>query len=371
MNSENDFIFLEREYIINANRFFKLPEDAIKAIIDVAKAVKNCDELLNNIIEDNNIFFHSQDVESEKIINLDVVELIMGDLYGIYPILVLLSNLDELTEFYKAKNISDEILVDTLMDLNTWMLDYFHKYGHWGVEEFEWLVYTFKGEIFKIGRLQFMPKVFEEKIQVFQNKNTNEIITISKPGVRYRGDGQVDGTNDIFDEREGWEAKLVKENRFIKANSILGEGKAVNKMISLSSVIWESKLKIGDMVLDMHIRAGSRMDHELCIESMRTALEFFSSHFPQNKFVAFTCESWLLGPCFKKMLPVSSNIRKFQNEFCLYPILTDDFEFYKRVFGGSLKDISMAPQDTELRRSMINYIKSGKQMYSAAGFIII
>ena len=68
---------------------------------------------------------------------------------------------------------------------------------------------------------------------------------------------------------------------------------------------WEQVLGPGARVLDIHIPEGARLTDEACLQSYRQAVAFFARHFPEERYGAFVCTSWLLCPQFGQILPRS------------------------------------------------------------------
>ena len=77
----------------------------------------------------------------------------------------------------------------------------------------------------------------------------------------------------------------------------------------------EFDIHIGDPVLEIHIPRGKSLDYTECDESFALAREFFDKHFPDFKYKAFTCSSWLLDDTLKKHLREDSNILAFAKRF--------------------------------------------------------
>lgn len=227
------------------------------------------------------------------------------------------------------------------------------------------------GRLFRLGRLQFIHDPLDYKIHVFRNTINGQVIAFPSECARYRGDGQLDGTNDIFDQATGWTSSFKVTDNEIIGTPLSSLGNALPETVCLQKEQWQPVLKHGDCVLHVHIAEGSKMTHELCRESYRRALEFFPKYFPEAPFSAFACGSWLLSPQFRKLLPDLSNIVRFQKDFYLFPTLSQDRETLSRVFGTEQIDPATAPTDTLLRRVIIEHMSQGHRMYSAAGFILI
>jgi len=126
----------------------------------------------------------------------------------------------------------------------------------------------------------------------------------------------------------------------------------------------------GDPVLEVHIPADGKLDHEQCRESYVTALDFFPACFPEILFDAFTCHSWLLDPDLSKILPETSNIVKFQSDFHIYSVTDDDRQMFERVFGKKPDCLDDAPRDNSLRRAILDHLQAGNRMHMGAGFIL-
>ena len=62
---------------------------------------------------------------------------------------------DTMYEIFKEKGISDEVYLDSLIDLRIWAYTCMKNYGEWGMREFPWLANALRGELFRLGRLQF------------------------------------------------------------------------------------------------------------------------------------------------------------------------------------------------------------------------
>lgn len=205
---------------------------------------------------------------------------------------------------------------------------------------------------------------------------------LSENGIRYRADGQVDGTNGIYDINGSWVSKLVITKDFIKGNQISPLSFSKPNLIELNAREWIKVLSKESPILDVHIPAGEKLSHEACGESFKASVEFFTKYFPELTFDGYKCSSWLLDAQLQKILPPSSNIVKFQREFYLYPILTNDFQTFERVFGikpdnnksmeESIKEFMKEPLNAQsfLQKAIFDYIKGGNHMRQSGMFLL-
>ena len=62
---------------------------------------------------------------------------------------------DRMYELFKEQGMSDQVYLDSLIDLRVWALTCMKNYGEWGMEEFKWLANALRGKLYRLGRLQF------------------------------------------------------------------------------------------------------------------------------------------------------------------------------------------------------------------------
>jgi hypothetical protein len=363
---EDQIYFLKDDFLKEANHHLELPDEASNALLEVLALVRENPDLTRLAWLWHYLIFHSPGVQGLN--SWPLPKDSMGEYSPLFPAIIMISGLPELLKHHRDLGIPEDITRDTLGDVGIWMQDYYHKHGIWGLEQVAWLVNHFKGRIYRLGRLQFMPGLFRGNIRVYRNQD--EIIALSEPGVVFRRDGQVDGTNDISDLEGRWVSKFTESHDWIQGNPIMSGGYALPESVRIDKHNWEPVLSKGDPIMEVHIPAGEKMSHQLCEESFQRAGTFFPQYFPHERFHAFTCTSWLLDPNLEKLLPPQANIVRFQRRFYRYPILANGNQTFERVFGLKVKDLSLAPRETSLQRIILEHILAGGYVHSGAGFIV-
>ncbi|MEK8105165.1 hypothetical protein NKG94_08060 [Micromonospora sp. M12] len=97
--------------------------------------------------------------------------------------------------------------------------------------------------------------------------------------------------------------------------------------------------------------------------SLDEARAFFPRHFPDERYTAFTCASWLLDPQLRDYLPESSNIVRFQRRFELDlpggrgP--DADIEVLRFGFRTLTTPLDELPRRTLLQRALVDHRKAG------------
>ena len=366
---ETNIPFLEDRWLLGINSILKLPEEVIDVLLGTARIIR-LDPLLARFAWHCHYLLFETDLASNPwSCVFPSLHRYMGQKESLFYILILISGTDRILKFNEAKGIPHDVTAHTFSDLKLWMTEYFHQHGRWGLEKviILWLIFHFTGRLYRLGRLQFVFCTCSLDIIVYRNKKDRSVIVLSAPGVQFRDDGQVDGTNDIYDREHAWLSQLKVEEGYVIGNPISPDGFAIRKMVELKEDEWVQVLAKGAPVLDIHIPGDSRMDHGECVESMRRAKEFFSRHFPERSVHAFTCTTWLFDAQYQKLLPESSNIVKFQKEFHLVPVLGYDNNTLIRVFGGQPADLSSAKRDTQLRRVILDHMAAGGHIRDTGG----
>lgn len=131
------------------------------------------------------------------------------------------------------------------------------------------------------------------------------------------------------------------------------------------------KLTPESKVINMHIpRTLTPLDKESRLRSYAMAKEFFKDEF-KDEPMAFVCSSWLLYPLHYGMLPDTSNVKSFMDDFDIISTSVEEPGSYRnmwRLFDMDYTgDANDYPGDTSLRRVYKEIILSGKNTGSGYG----
>lgn len=122
----------------------------------------------------------------------------------------------------------------------------------------------------------------------------------------------------------------------------------------------------GAHVLNVHIPAGGPLGHDQCRESYELAKTFF-----KDENIKFVCSSWLLSPVYKEILPESSNIVKFQKDYCIYEIDDLSTQAEERIFGEVRSNPDLYEQNTTLQKVAATHLKQGRKLGVGSGILVI
>jgi len=374
---QDDIFFLDETFIYSVNTYLGFPDDVLSLynktirFINSNKYLKLLAWHIHQLLYGYNDEQNAYEVLSDK--NWPDLAQTMGELSDMFGVVILSSGIYEMLKTYREKGIPEEVAKDTLDDLLRWMDSFRRSEGRWGFRQQSWLYRHFTCRLFRFGRLQYEPIKFMDKIVVFRNNTSNDIRIFSKGDVKYRQDGQIDGTCGIFDNQNSWISEYKETEDKITGNPITPDNAACsNKTVEIDKNQWHKVLDENDDVLNVHIPEGSKLDHELCVKSYKDALQFFKKYYPELNPKAFVCNSWLLDIQLKKILGPESNIIKFLEDFHAYPIYSPrEAQAYERVFGKYSDNIEDLPENTSLQKKIKEYIMNGNYMRNGAGFILI
>ena len=125
----------------------------------------------------------------------------------------------------------------------------------------------------------------------------------------------------------------------------------------------ESTIKKGDPVISIHIPQGEKLTMDRVKESLIQGMDFWGKELP------YLCHSWLLYPGLQDILPGSSNILKFQNEFQIIETDFNEREAEWRIFGKLEEDLERYPKRTSLQKEAKKYLQKGKKLGNGLGLL--
>lgn len=131
-------------------------------------------------------------------------------------------------------------------------------------------------------------------------------------------------------------------------------------------------MPVGSKVVNIHIpRTGTRLDHDEVLDSYRLAEEMFADKFSPEPII-FLCDSWLLDPWIPSVLPPSSNLTSFQNDFQI--VKTGESYNYEGLWSVFdcfyTGDISKLPNNSTLRKAYITRIENNDPFYYGHGLFL-
>jgi len=369
---DGEVSFLEAPYVTWACRVAHLPDEITSAAVEAAGRVQR-DEALRRLAWHCHL---NLSAPQETIVQWPVPVQAMGDLAGLFYVLVLLARTEQMQQAHRARGIPEGVVRETVADLEHLMTtgDYCEEHGHWGIlpRNLDWLKHHWNGTLYQLGRLQYYTENKSQgRLRAFRHRASGRVVALAEDGIRFRADGQMDGAAGVHDE-SAWTSRLREHDEGVIGNPIHPKGYAVRESVDLSKTDWEEMLSPASQVLAIHIPSGSPLDFDACGASLSRAKRIFRQHFPEKSFAAFTCHSWLLDTTFDELMGPSSNMVRFQREMYLFPRL------YRRpkvveeaIFGRPLPDLAGLPRETRLQRAVADHLEAGGTLHGGGGCFLL
>lgn len=209
---------------------------------------------------------------------------------------VIIWKLAEIRGKYEALGVAPEVIADTFSDITLRQRLFFQKTGKIGLSRADciWLRHLASAQIFKLGVLQYQPtKMYY--LETYENGSPFFVISDSQ----------------------------------------------------------KARLPAGTPVVNVHIQTGADLEPERVGESLQTARQFFANTFPQTSFRAMVCYSWLLHSGLKDLMPSSSRILRFAENFEVISETGDKRQAVERIFGKRYRRKADYPQQTRLQRAAL------------------
>ena len=120
--------------------------------------------------------------------------------------------------------------------------------------------------------------------------------------------------------------------------------------------------------IGIHIPSDADLSGESVDDSLRRAGVFFRTYFPELKYDRYACDSWLLSPALKNLLPESSHIRSFQERFRILEVDQEDSGYMEWLFRAPREaEYGGLPGKTSLQRNVRGHLLQGGTVGSAYG----
>ena len=131
------------------------------------------------------------------------------------------------------------------------------------------------------------------------------------------------------------------------------------------------RIQEGQKLLSIHIpSSGEPFDTAARLESYKLAYDFFRDLRGDGPLVC-KCHSWLLYPEYKKVLPETSNIVKFMDDFTIIREDDGSFEDAWRVFGPDAgKPVGELPEATSMQRAFKRHLLAGGKTGCGLGILL-
>lgn len=270
---------------------------------------------------------------------------------------------------YSELGISEEIFIETLRDISTWVTNAYNLVGYYCIRNIGWIWRHLEAKLFRLGRLQYMPIEFKDNIHSFIHKQTGETLLLCGDGMEIRANGDLQGVCHKEKTLDGFVSSFTETSSHYIGHPITPYGKGLSETLSLSKAEWTHALKKGDYILDIHIPKDGDFSITALQSSYQMAKNFFSCYFPKYNLKGMYCGTWLFTPQLQEILPTSSKIVKFQRLFYLYPHAGSKQFAWNFVFNDLVTPETATPK-TYLQKQVLEYVTNERELFDLKGIYL-
>jgi len=365
-----ELFFLDPSFLAAAAQEAALEPDLTSALIAAARRIAGKPLGRALVWHVYHRLFRAPRYSAAEVRTWPVPTALIGDDAGLLYLLALLGALPEARTLHRAHGVPGSVVRDTLHDLQRWAAHYRRHRGIWGVApaQLPWFRLHMRGELYDLGRLQFQPDRWRVAARAYRHRISGAVTAMSEDGVRYTAAGLRAESGETDLDRT-WIARLHSGPRWVIGHRITPMGAARKELTRLARADWAAALVPGDPVLQLHVPRGTPLDLEACRRALEAAPRFFATCFPEWRFVAFACQSWLLDPRLDALLAPTTNLVRFQRQMYLVPLAGNQEDALEWVFDGQQADLGRAPRDTSLRRAVLNHLEAGGELGGGGCFL--
>ncbi len=288
--------------------------------------------------------------------------------------LPLLKNIPNNAAYLRSRGITEEMLRGTFYEFDRAIEVYSGRAGgehRFPVSSFWWMQLVYENRLVRLGRLNMEMRNFIGNVKVF--RNTAGELKLLAQDISIHKSGRPLGAALCKDEDGAIPAAVTEtEDAYIgyPADSL---GLFKREPVTLSKTEWAQVLAPGDPVIAVHIPTGGPLEESECERSYAMAKEVFSRCFPEFRFKAFSCISWLMDRQLEGVSKPGAKIVTFLRRYIPYTRPAPGVGVFSFVFAlppyidVNDFDYAILPEDSSLRQSMKQHYLAGGRIYEDGG----
>jgi hypothetical protein len=231
----------------------------------------------------------------------------------------------------------------------------------------EWYFYFIRGEIIRIGRLQYEFTTFKSPVRVFKRGGD---VAILMDGVDMHKKGMIFGAPGQTDEEGKYFAEIKEDGDCVTGYRANIYGEADHQPVTL--VGYTEPVKHGDNILGIHITNGEPFDISLVLDSFLRAGEVMKRYYPELEIKGYYGYSWVFEKHLRDIMGRDTNITRLQDLFYCFPTQGGQHGVYEYVFARpESTPTEELPEDTSMQRAIKKYLLEGNYFYEKAGIRLI
>ena len=174
----------------------------------------------------------------------------------------------------------------------------------------------------------------------------------------------------MTDEEGSFLAEIKEENGALIGYTTDKFGECITSPVRLEG--YKEILRMGDMVLNVHIPSKLPLTPEICEKSYSDAARILRKAYPEHDFKAICCASWMMEKRIVEILGKESNLTRFSDAYVGFPLRSQGKAIYSFVYNlHQPVPTEELAEDTSLRRAIKKHLLNGGFVYEKGGIIPI
>jgi hypothetical protein len=347
--------FLDDGEIARGGAIAGLDDGSLRVLRDLAARIRADPQLARAAVAAHHAVFDTEEPFEEAVAAADAA---LGAEADLLHALYVLDSSRLVRERQAGRGVPTEMApLITERHGASWLRDAAGR-GRIGLENWspDWLRMVASGNLHRLGRLEFYPCPWEPPFRAYKHRVTGELVVLADRGYRAT-------------EGEALPHALTETDDAVIGTPVSTRGVVLPHAVYLPRNDWNLVLAPGDPVIEIHVPDKDPLTIPALRDAMERAVAFFERYYPEHRFKAIVCDSWLFSPQLEAMLGEDSNILRWQREGYLMPGYSGQESFLQFTFGARSIDLDTAPRDTRLRRAIIDHLRGGGALIT--GFFLL
>ncbi|MCR4587505.1 MAG: hypothetical protein K5682_03750 [Lachnospiraceae bacterium] len=334
----------------------------------------------------------------------ELIPACLGKYNEAYAFLLLLACVPESEKEMIRRGIPRSYYEDIPHRMLRLQLPRYKETGRIDVEDMPWKMNFYTLTIFLLDRFLFIPYQHGERFRLFRHLDTGKVVGLAEAGAAYDAEGQLlswgfpdedewretpaspeerktrdytDGKPNgyYYSEREAFSGETFTTSLTEEEESITGYymnpiGYTENKQVTLDKHHYRQVLKEGDWMIALHIPEGEGYTPERMQNSMKLALDFFATYYPELDMKGFWSSSWLYDERLRFLLGEGRNITNVQDIMFRYSDGEDGSMLYVHLYKDMKNPLEDRVCETSLQKKAREYLMAGKR-FKTSGMMIL
>ena len=270
----------------------------------------------------------------------------------------------------KKKGMPDDVRARALRSIIGCVNGYRMRHnGEYGCFAFDWFQLAYDAKLHVIDSLQIELGFRSMDFFRVYESTSGKIVSLAN-GFPVHRDGFALGSFRFEDEEGSFVAEFTETDDAYIGYPYDEKGYVCKQKVTLKKSEWHEKLMPGDPVINLHIPSGVPFTPEALDETDAKIRAFLAKYYPEYKYRAFFCGSWLLDPQIGDLLGEDSNIAKFGRRFTPVCNQNDGYGVFRFAFLLPDKNFTFEelPEKTRLQRAVKQHYLNGKAIYGMCGY---